>query len=425
MLLVISQFLHAKSSAIQSVFYQLPSIHTVRLTPSDSWKQQYIYDLDTNSNLDILLSFDELFADSRQLYFSLYHCDVNWLRDDMLSIEYWDGFEKQYDCSEYSLSFNTTVEYVHYSVRIPINRFKTSGNFVVNVYSIEDDELLLSRPIIIAEHGLGIASNVKKTNLDGTQELSLALSSTSSLSPEYLTENFVVGAWQNTDLSSFRTFTSPTAIRANGLSYTSPLVFSAGSEWRWADSRSLRGHVMSNTHVTMTDGYYNAYIPLTQLPLGYSYHEDFNGLQYIHSYDSPNTNYDITADYSIVNINFLFPQGLIGDYSKLYVVGDFVDAPFPTERTAISPEVQYIVSDGERLPVFKFTYFVKQSLANYRIVEVDDNGNINMENTESNFSETENDYHICAYYRDQSTGYYRLLAYKRHNTLKTPNAFIP
>lgn len=414
---------YARSAVWDSLFYQLPSVHTVRITPQKEWKQQYVYDLDANSDLDILLSFDELFADSRQLYFVVRHCDVEWQPDDMLTLEYWDGFEKQYDCSEYMLSFNTTVDYVHYIVRIPVRKFKVSGNYTISVYSMGDDEHILTRPVIIAEHEMGIESCVRKTNNNGMQDLTVTVHKGLSNGSSKSLRDISVCSWQNNDMSSLLFFDNPTIVRGDDMSYTDPLVFQGGSEWRWADTRSLRGHVLSDTRVSVFDGYYHAEIPLATVPLGYSYHEDFNGLQYIHNYDEPKTNFDITADYSIIHINLHEPAYRFGRNSSLYVVGDFNDAPFPMNRNKFGWVEEWNASESNFV-LEDYTYLVKQSLANYRIVEVDAEGRVDMTNTEASFSETENDYHICVYYRDPSTGYYRVLAYKKHNTLKTPNAFI-
>ncbi len=413
MSLCFSVFLSAQTDAFQSVFYQRPSVHTIRLTLQDSWKQQYVYDFDNNSTLDILLSFDELYADSHQLYFTLRHCDISWQPDEMMSIEYWDGFEKQYDCSEYHLSFNTTVDYVHYVVRIPVAKFKMSGNYILSVYSVDDDELMLSRPIMLAEHEVGLQSNVKRTNDDGTQELMVSIHGVSSSASQYLPSTLSVCSWQNNDFSSLCFFKDPDIIRGDDMVFLTPLVYQGGSEWRWADTRSLRGHVISNTRVEFVEDYFHASIPVAEPALGYSYHEDFNGLQYIHTYDTPGSNPDTSADYCIAHIFFEADN----DVNDLYVVGDMVDAPFPVAYA----KMDYI--EGTK-NMYETSFFVKQSLANFRIVEVNKDGVASMENTESNFSETENDYHICLYHRDPSTGYYRLLGYRKHNTLKTPNSFI-
>ena len=68
---------------------------------------------------NIIVAFDELDGNSRTLYVSFVHCNANWNVSDLMEVEFVEGFNKIYDLETARLSFNTTVDYVHYDIVVP------------------------------------------------------------------------------------------------------------------------------------------------------------------------------------------------------------------------------------------------------------------------------------------------------------------
>ena len=405
--LIVSTCLSDGLSA-QELFFQVPGINTISLRVGDEWTGDPLVYL--GDNQDITLSFDELYGDARQLYFEVHHCDATWNKDDLMIMEYWDGFEKNYDMYESSLSFNTTVDYIHYELVIPSSRIKVSGNYLIKVFS-QEGELLVTRPFFVAERQVGVRSRVDKNIILGMQELTLAVVY-GGLQVSNVLQDIKVAVWQNHNLVMVQWENAPTALHSNEVVYGDELLFEGGNEWRWADSRSIRGHMLTNSRVEFHDPYYHVTLPVDVPAKGYSYHQEWNGAQYIENYDDKLTNSSVGADY--VCMHFFLQS--VSQSSSVYVVGDIAGCRYPVERNMM----EYM----PELDAMHIMLWVKQGLANYRFVEVRDDGKVSVAETEGTFGETENNYSIAVYYHDPSEGYDRLVGFKVHNTLKTTNDFI-
>lgn len=378
---------------------------------------------DNNRRLSVV--FDELDGNSRSLYVTFLHCDARWNASDLMEVEYIDGFNKIYDLETPRFSFNTTVDYVHYDLIVPTDMLKLSGNYIVRIYDATSDELLLSFAFMICEDIVGIDSRIvrhegiapmmtrrRQTDLS-TQNLSVSVKH-AQLDINNYSEELKVVCWQNQRFDTRRYIETPTFIRSDEAIYEGGeiLAFEAGNEYRWLDTRNLKYTPSNVVSIDFHDPYYHFTLYPDRMPKGYSFYEDFNGGQYIEAryiHDDP----AIAADYQIVHFTLPSPT----NDADVYVFGELTGYTL-SERNKMTYQPE--------LKAYTATLWVKQGLHNYKYLACPHEipGYVTSSFYENSFAETENDYYIAVYYRSYSDTYDRLVGFKKHNSLTSPNVFI-
>lgn len=394
---------------LRNISYELPQIRTVQICSAND--SLAIPAVALGADDYIILQFDELEADVRSLYFTLRHCNIDWTPSDLLDIEFFDGFNKVYDAEQYMLSFNTITDYTHYRLSVSTEPIKVSGNYILSVFSADDDTELLRRPFFVYESAIGIQSRITRQSVS---EPAFQTLSFSVLHPQLHTNNaaieFKAAVWQNCRPDTWTVIEQPSFVRQNELTYDNAMSFDAGNEYRWADNRSLKYNGINVHHIQYHNPFYHVTLNTDRPDAGYSFHEDFNGKQYIEArdiYRSPL----YAADYTMVHFSLLTDK-VDGD---VYVFGELSDFRFDD-----SNRMTYDATDH----CYHLTLRLKQGLHNYQYVMVDRKGKVSTYKTDGSFADTENDYYIAVYYRGLSDTFDRLVGYRRHNSKRTPNAFI-
>ena len=365
----------------------------------------------------LIVSFDEMEHDLRTLHYSFRHCNANWTPSDLLDIEFFDDINKVYDNDEAQLSFNTTTDYIHYQIIAHTNGIKVSGNYYLTI-SDENDTELLQLPFIVYESLTGIQSRItrQKQQYSATQTISLCI-----LHPMLHTSNAAtelkIAIWQNNYPWTLTTIENPTFVRPNELVYNNIATFEAGNEHRWADNRSLRYNGLNVSSIDFFDPYYHITLNTDALTIGYYFHEDFNGIQYIEARD---IHYpaQYAADYNFVH--FAFRSQNIG---QVFLFG---------ELTEMFPHPMHYDTTSQ---TYYANILLKQGLHSYTYVQANSEQSITTPSdyeqtvpsvalTEGCFPETENDYYIVVYYRPMGDTSDRIVGYKKHNSKKTLNDFI-
>lgn len=394
---------------IEGTYSQLSSISTVQISSSaDSLSTPAVV---LGAEDFITLQFDEFDADIRTLYYTLRHCNIDWQPSDLLDIEFYDGFNKVYDADQNMLSFNTTTDYTHYTLSIATQPIKVSGNYIVTVYSSDDDTELLRRPFFVYEPIVGIKSRVTRQQKHDLANQSLSLS---VIHQQIHTNNaaieFRIAAWQNCRPDTWVTLDQPTFVRQNEIVFDDAVSFEAGNEYRWADNRNLKYNGINVKHIDFFDPLYHITLYADKRDIGYSFHEDFNGRRYIEARDIyRHTSYG--ADYNMVHFTLL-SEKLDGD---VYVFGELTDFLMSNRN-----KMQY----DETSHCYRLALQLKQGLHNYQYLLVDQNNNVSANDTDGSFTDTENDYYIAVYYRPLSETHDRLVGYKKHNSKNSVNSFV-
>lgn len=363
----------------------------------------------------LALSFDQIrnsHTEPLTLHYSIQHHNIDWQPSDMLEIDFYDGFNRIYDNDSYDNSFNTTTSYIHYQLIIPTEPIKASGNYTITIYD-DNDNVLLIRPFMIYEPIVGIKSRINKDfhpkgNNPQTQTLSFAI-----IHPTIHTNNaateFHTAVWQNNAYWTYSIIDQPSFIRQNELVFDNASTFEAGNEFRWADNRSLRYNGLHVIAIDYHEPLYYFTLASDKLPLGYYFHHDFNGQQYIEAFDihqSPS----FAADYNMLSFTFTADRNL----GNLYLFGEITE--YQPVKMNYDPATH----------TYNILHLTKQGLHSYQYLTSTNNPNqpFTFIHTEGNFAETENDYYIAVYYRPMGSTTDRLVGYKLHNSLNTSNDFI-
>ena len=115
----------------------------------------------------LVLEFDILRADAEELHWRVAHCDRHWMRDGLAPEEFMTGFAEG-TVEEHDFSFTTLKDYVHYRTEVPggpFSEFTHSGNYILEVFSPDDDtppseRLLLTRRFCVSEQSVAVRAEV-------------------------------------------------------------------------------------------------------------------------------------------------------------------------------------------------------------------------------------------------------------------------
>lgn len=365
----------------------------------------------------LVLSFDIIGGGSESLYYSFAHFNADWQPSDLMEMEFVDGLNKVYGAESTSLSFNTTTAFTHYEMTIDTSPLRASGNYMVEARRADDDALLVREPIWMSEEACGIMSRVDREESEQAVEMSVRWPRHGLSSPE---TQMMVYAWQNKRTDDMRLASGPTFVRPDEIVYQgiSEFRFCGGREWRWLDTRSVRLPGLSDSQVEYIPHLYHFTLATDYPARGYTFREDFNGGGWTETRDRRDGEADEVADYVMAHFTFAPEDPTLLDKDEVYVIGDATGWS-PSAANRLQPDAADITFKGQHL--------VKQGLDNYLYVAREKrrgHGAPQMTDTEGCYGETENDYYIAVYVRRPGDTYDRLVAVKRHNTLKTRNAFI-
>jgi len=392
------------------------NIHTVQIH-REGWKLSYPI-ITLNEELALLLSFDDISDEVKNYHYKIIHCNSDWKESELTEYEYIEGY-LQNQIDNYSFSFNTYVDYVHYSLNLPNDdvKFKISGNYIIEVYEdFDETNVIFTKRFIIAEKLTNIMAEVKRPIMYEYRDIgheikfSIDLGSFDVNDPYNDIKTIILqnGRWDNCikDLK-------PLFNRDGVLEYDhqSENVFNAGNEFRWFDLKSTRYQSPYIKSITFKDEqYYATLFPeVNKSRQQYFYNEDLNGKYYIEIQEENND--DTDADYIYVRFEFPFDEPVFqGD---LYITGALTNWEYSD---------MYKMKYDPSSKSYKITLLLKQGYYNYQyVVRNSETGEISMEYTEGNHYETENDYIILVYYYGPSSRYERIIGYQITNSVHKDN----
>lgn len=361
------------------------------------------------------LSFDDLDADLKSYSYTIIHCNANWEPSDLVPAEYIDGFADN-TINDYRYSFNTLQKFTHYTATFPNNylRITKSGNYIVKVYvDANPDNIILTRRFMIYQNRVQISARVLQASIiedrNYKQEIDFTINHTGyTINNPYNDLNIIIsqnGRWDNKK-TGFR----PQFVKDNELvyDYDELNVFPGGNEFRFFDIKSIRYH-SERIYKVRTDSAGNhveLYVDEKRSYKRYSTYTDMNGKYLIKIQEG--TNSDVEADYCYVTFFLPYDEPLIE--GNLYVFGGFNDWRCTKENL-----MHY---NPGRLG-YECILYLKQGYYNYEYVFLKDGSTVADEILiEGSHYETENDYVIYIYHRQQGTFYDQLIGVKRLNSMR-------
>lgn len=396
------------------VFAQRPEIidnrlHTLQVIVNQDPLLPPIIALNSDQYVDI--SFDEFTHEYHRYIYKVEHCDAQWQpSSEIFESDFLEGFNGQ-PIEDYEKSFNTTVLYTHYNLRIP-NEYlslKLSGNYKVTIYNDEDNE---PRPVAVAcfcitEPGTSISATVSSnTDIDfnnSHQQVSFDINYGAMRVIDPIRElKTVVIQNRRTDNMVFNP--KPNIQTRNQLQYTHnrDLIFPAGNEYHKFEVLDVHQPSLNVDRIEWHDPHYHAVLFQNSTARSYVYDEDQNGAFIIRNADD----YDVetTCEYLFVHFALRSPQIPGGE---VYVNGQWTYNRFtPTNK----------LTYNQQSGAYEGSMLLKQGYYSYNYLFVPNgSGTGTTTKTDGNFYETENEYIILVYHRPTGGRYDKLVGYRKIN----------
>ena len=384
-------------------------LHTLQVVVNDDPLLPPIMNLGGGNHLEI--GFDEVSHEYHRYIYKVEHCNADWSPStEIFESDYMNGFNGE-PIEDYEKSFNTTVLYTHYSLRIPNENIslKLSGNYKLTVYNDEGDEPVpvLTACFSLVEPGVGIGATVStNTDIDFNKshqqvDFSVNYGLVKVIDPHRELKTVVMQnrRWDNCVVNP-----KPNIQAANKIEFTHnrQLIFPAGNEYHKFEILDVHIPTLNVDRMEWFDPYYHATLYPNQTARNYLYDEDQNGAFIIRNSDDEDV--ATTCDYVFTHFTLKSPQ-LPG--GEVYLNGEWTYNRFiPEYRMTYNRETQ----------AYEATALLKQGYYNYNYLFVPDGETQgNSGRTDGNFYETENEYIILVYHRPNGGRYDKLVGYRRMN----------
>lgn len=362
------------------------------------------------------LNFDDLFGNEANYYYEIIHCDYNWVPSDIPKQEYLKGLDNQ-RIIDYSNSFNCLQLYSHYQLNIPnqFTQLALSGNYIIKILN-EDRDVVFSRKFIIYEDIANVRLQIKRgrniSTIESKQNLDFSITS-KSLTFQNPLQNVKVLLLQNRQFTTGIKNIAPQYTIGNELvyKYDSETQFWGGNEFRFFDNKEIRNAANNVAKISSNGAIYNSFLftDEARANLPYSFTLDANGNFVVRNLNAANNK--IEADYAWVYFSLSAPSFRLD--KDIYINGMF-------NNYALTPENK--MEYNEKKNLYEKALLIKQGFTNYQYVVADTKGKIDQENSiDGNFFQTENEYEIIVYYRENTQRYDRVIGFVAINSVSITN----
>ena len=388
------------------------NIHTVLLHPPSDQLLQPVIRLSSTDKL--VLSFDDMSAESYLFRYTFVHCTEDWQTSGLDQMDYLDGFFEE-DITKYEFSVNAIPPYIHYDLIFPTRdmQIKVSGNYILKVYldTPDDENVIFTRRFFVLEPLVRIDVDIPyyPKNLEFVrhkQQIDLKLFTPDLFSAEPMTR-INVSIQQNGRWDNIKENLKPTSIMLDQLNYDyrDGIVFEGGNQYRHFDMKSYWYQSMYIKQIiSESDGYdVILHTDYSKADKPYSVTPDINGRKLIKARTGQNTNTE--GEYATVE--FWLKQSKIKD-ADIYLLGALNNWQLDEKS-----KMRY----DSRYNMYKGRLFLKQGYYDYLYVVVPKGktrGSISY--IEGDHWETKNQYSVFVYYREKVPEYDRLVGYLRFNS---------
>lgn len=350
--------------------------------------------------------FDDLFGNEANYYYTLQHCNYDWTPSSQLTInDYIQGFDNQ-RIQTYDNSFNTLQIYSRYTLPFP-NNFTTlllSGNYMLKILN-DDREVVFSRRFVLYQEQVAVPLQVKRARdmavIQEKHNLEFSIRS-ASIQFQSPLQNVKVALFQNGRFDTAIYNVKPQYTTGNDLiyRYDKETQFWAGNEFLYFENKDIRNAVNNVMRITAGEIYNTILYPgEARNAKGYTFYPDVNGNFRVNNINLSVTNPMLESDYTWVFFSMMAPT--FYEKKDVYVGGMF-------NNYAKTPE--YKMDYNEKTATYEKAIMVKQGFTNYQYIVADKNGKVDGKNAiDGNYYQTENDYTVLVYYRENGERYDRVI----------------
>jgi len=350
------------------------------------------------------LQFDDLYGNEANYYYTITHCDYDWKPSQLSRNEYLSGFDDQ-RIQDYTNSFNTLQMYSHYRLTLPNRQtqLRVSGNYVLKILN-EDKDVVFSKKFIVYENLVSVPVQVRRarnlTVFNQKQNLDFAIKSATITFQSPLT-NVKVLLMQNGRFDNAITNIKPQYTIGNDLiyKYDAETQFWGGNEFLFFENKNIRAANNSIAAIDSRGGLYNAHLYTNEARANkpYTYFPDIDGNYLIQKIAAENN--DVEADYSWIFFTLSAPNYF--GKGTIYVNGMFNNYALTDEN-----KMDYNAEKG----LYEKAIMIKQGFTNFQYVIGDSAKKIDEENAiDGNFFQTENNYFVLVYYKENNQRYDRII----------------
>lgn len=363
---------------------------------------------------DVLeLSFDLMSATPAYYSYSVIHCNADWTQSQLMEIEYMTGFNNN-TIDDYSRSFNTTFDYIHYALSFPNENVKplVSGNYVIRVFETDAPErtVLTAKLYVVEENMIKLRGGVSANTSHGVKREYQLLNFTLDCSKQPVgspQDELKILVRQNGRQDNEVRGLLPTYVRGNELIFEDNrnLEFEGGCEFYRIDFSHIRNYSGRIERISFHHPYYNVEVSPGTLPQNdvYKYDKDVNGHFILHGQDIWT---DLEIDYSVVHFTYPMEEPWLD--GEVYVAGYFNDNKLDSKNKMVynferkQYELDIVLKNGGYNYQYLFLPSGKKSATTGRV-------------SDSHW-ETENDYFVYVYYRPIGGRYDRLVNFSIVNS---------
>ncbi len=360
-----------------------------------------------NSSDEIVVKFDELSYEASNFYYKVVHCDASWYESDLASMEYLDGFDGGViDMYEYSV--NTTVNYIHYTLRLPNDdvKLKLSGNYVVKIAREGDFEkgVVATACFSVEESLVDVHAEISGSTmheLNGRYQSLVLDLMVGAVGSRDKMQDFIVIVRQNNRRDNEVVLSGPTYVNGDRLHYENieELEFEGGNQYRSIDFSSQYTYGVGINRVDFEDNMYQVVLEPDKTRVGNkeAYAMDAHGGFLINLQKSVDS--DIEADYMWVHFYYLADEPYWD--AKMYILGDMI-----YNAESFENEMSYDMLGR----FYSKSLLLKQGGYNYIYALKPRNGSVmSVMQTEGSYGESRNKYEVYVYYRPFGARYDRLV----------------
>lgn len=355
-------------------------------------------------NDQFTFQFDDLFGNEANYYYQIQHCDYDWTPSQLVKSEYLAGFD-DVRIQTYTNSFNTLQVYSHYTLSVPNRQtqLRVSGNYVLKILN-EDREVVFSRKFILFEDLVSVPLQIRRARnlsvINYMHNLDFSIKTQNIIFQNPL-KNVKVMLMQNGRFDNVITNIKPQYTLGNDLiyKYDTETQFWAGNEFLYFENKDIRAAGNNVGRVDSNGSLYNSHLYTNEARASqpYTYFPDANGNFIPLNINAENNN--IEADYAWVYFSLSAPAFF--EKKDIYVNGMFNNFAKTSE---------FKLDYNEQKGLYEKAIVIKQGFTNFEYEVAGTNGKIDAANAiDGNFYQTENNYFVIVYYRENNSRYDRVI----------------